>query len=505
MRSPRRLLIRTFSCSTSATGGNGQVQQKVPMQARRLGFAQQLSGFAEFKAASAHISKGQLSLALPLMRRVYEVVSNALGPSSDLTANVALRVAILHRSLGEYERAEACLMMGSLEGERLIDALHFAAANRLLSGSPAAAKDAALEALAKSEELHDSSSPLHASEAAGADEEQELPVAISHSLAGICHLYLGKHEEALSHLQKAARWSNTVEGRVRGLVNLGAFYWLVGGAREGGSADEGGDHIGSDLGHRQDWRLLRISQGKGTRVGKSDASTAASAEELEGVSEAMGCWEEALGEVVEQQTKIKKPVVASTTNGGKEAEEAVAVSPSKWALSPSMIPLLVDTSFVSAYTTLLNNISCGLALQGKEEDAYVSISQALQTLDQRSRTAATSDTLPLKPTILTTLLSRTLCTLAFHQMDAGKAVTSEGLFRAACDLSPSELQDTNARLEHAAALGGYGLLLKSWEKREKESEGLRTRSADVVKGIRRVGRGEIFSSFLLLPPGADER
>jgi hypothetical protein len=69
-------------------------------------------------------------------------------------------------------------------------------------------------------------------------------------------------------------------------------------------------------------------------------------------------------------------------------------------------------------------------------------------------------------------LGRVLSHVAFDSMAASKAVTAEGLFRAAAErlTGPYAVHDARWKQELAVAHGGYSVLLSKWDKREGDTE-----------------------------------
>ncbi len=62
--------------------------------------------------------------------------------------------------------------------------------------------------------------------------------------------------------------------------------------------------------------------------------------------------------------------------------------------------------------------------------------------------------------------------MAFDSMAVSKAVTAEGLFRAAAErlTGPHALHDARWKQELAVVHGGYSVLLSKWDKREGDCE-----------------------------------
>eukprot|EP01041_Mallomonas_annulata_P012617 gene12617-26568_t len=184
----------------------------------------QLDAFSEYSQVKVFESSGEFSKAVPLMQRVYDVVSTTTGTNSLLSVAASMRIFEQYRYLGKFSDAEKALNLHALQGIPKAYALQAIA--RLLRGSATAALEAASEAC----------------DIAEAQNSADTDVTVffgSYTMKGLSLLCLGDDSDSDSDsdqhlhqaedcLQQAARWStcNGPTAEVQAMSNLGAVSWL---------------------------------------------------------------------------------------------------------------------------------------------------------------------------------------------------------------------------------------------------------------------------------------
>lgn len=135
---------------------------------------------------------------------------------------------------------------------------------------------------------------------------------------------------------------------------------------------------------------------------------------------------------------------------------------------------LRDLSFAVTYATLLTNSAEAHETLGEGARADELLGNALRALETHK------ESLESHPA-----LGRVLSLVAYRNLAAAMAVTSEGLFRSALDKleGPHARYDPRYRYECALAKGGYGLLLCKWERREGDGKAMLEAAAGLLDAL----------------------
>jgi len=424
----------------------------------------QLDMFPEYGVAVENLSQGKFSLALPAMKRVHEVIGNAMGPSSDLAALVTRETANIMQYMGKYNEAKTILMKdlnNATSDKDKIRIQHHITTNYLLQCDYENAANEADKAVNLCEKEIPST-------------ELQLPLelaGLSYSLRGLSALQLDDIDDAEEHLQLAARWSqHSASSQMIALHNLGLSHW---------NYDLRFDIIDqcklwiSDSEHNND----------NTEVKSPDSDS-----EVAAIKEALGYWDEALEKAAGEDDYIGDGAAAlcgpmggsnsslSMLGPGMESEARVVPSSSSISsksnitkvkgksrlISPDdrLASRLEDPSFTIAYATILCCASNACKALKQTERSAELLSAALKTVESHQ------NNLIVKP-----MLGYVLSLMAYEKMAQSQAVTAEGLFRAADEYLSGPYAINNPRwiYERGYVLGGYGVLLSKWEKRHAES------------------------------------
>jgi len=465
--------------------------------------------FPEYADALRLQREGNFRKATPLLQRMLDVVVATMGDSSAPAVFLRRRTAALHVKQGLF--SEALKLLGGQGGEAQDPGSRTAAAMvLLLSGDTPAAVSGAMRAV----ELCEQAGVV---EAAGAHEQDGfLLLSSSYGALGVSSAYCALDAragpeareqswyDAEAFLQMAARWSQQqtqtqhqspsdpaaalathaayAASNVSTLANLGSLCIFK--LADAGQADEQGVEQGSQMPLSLPLLRFEAVQAPGREQG--------GLLQLQLVREALGYWEEALQAAVggggSSSSAAAMCGVAGMTPDMtmtgmssvevKKASSDLSPAPPSPTLSPSLEQLLTQVRFLEAYCGVLCNFAELYELSGNlgKKQEYVSAAlAAVQVYTDRlssdsssssgsSSGSSGSGTMEHHP-----VLGRVLTLAAVTEMQAGRAVAAEGLFRSALGYleSPHALLDPRCQLEGAVALAAYGALLGASDKRKE--------------------------------------
>eukprot|EP00607_Mallomonas_marina_P010975 CAMPEP_0182424236 /NCGR_PEP_ID=MMETSP1167-20130531/10405_1 /TAXON_ID=2988 /ORGANISM="Mallomonas Sp, Strain CCMP3275" /LENGTH=434 /DNA_ID=CAMNT_0024603879 /DNA_START=213 /DNA_END=1517 /DNA_ORIENTATION=+ len=408
-----------------------------------------LEAFNEFAQSNALVKKGDISNALPLMKRVHEITSSATGADSLLSVAASVRLSKLYCISGSYSSAETALCVPSLKGLSKAYALQFLSEVRLLAGDPENSLIAAEEACDLAEEQN------------SADTDVTVFYGC-YTMKGLSHLCLGHEEEAEDLLQQAARWSpcNGPSAQLKAMSNLGTCQW-----RE---KDEGDDVK----------RLSETMKRDGGDI-KEDKEQVKEMDEtiIRSVRHALEIFEEGLVEAAAKDTEesgsggMCGPTMdVAAVGGNKKKSEVMAENRDK---NEILVERSKELEFAIAYSNLLcSTAQAHRALRHDTKAAKLLLSalKALETHDEAS-------VLPVR--------GRVLGLMGRAHMRSGNAVTAEGLFRSAVDAmkTPYALHDIRYKYELSVIQMAYGGLLSKWDKREVLGERFQKESQELLSSL----------------------
>ena len=511
-------------------------------------WVEQLSLLPEVQQAMAAT---RTSVAVPLLTRAVDICSSAMPEDHPLPVHAKVILATTHASLGDYASAAALLHNIRCDdadyGQPAAQAL---AVCLLLSGETPAIERAeqAERAAWRAFELADTLDPATTDMAA-------LGEALH--VVGLARMLQGDRDGAVDHLQQATRMLDVLDHggdpspSVAALVNLGAAHMWLADDGEMGLADYFAESIASGV------EPCPFPFG-----GWSDGRWISSLVNDVNASEAVAYWQEAV-QLIDGDTMIATGFDHSGPPNSHE-DGATAAEESSWTGCTSLPPSSSDIDErkrdrlskaqkarlavlrACALTSIAESklVGKGSESSGSDVDIEKSSDLLVEALDglkmlqqlkfEKSKNAESDKITPMES--LSTALSfatstdnekrvrgRALAGLARCNHLAGKAVTAEGLYRAALD----ELNVTAAMMDEIKtdaktlltiektfgqnqlhgrlgwevwrALDGYQLLLADWEDRDADAAKVKAASAAIFKSIATSG-GALSTGAILIPP-----
>lgn len=154
-----------------------------------------MGSIPEYANAVELLRQHKCAAALPLLLRTRDIAASAMAHDPLYAFAVASRLALAHRSLGDYSSAEGALNAETLTGFSKLHALRNSSICSLLRGDLAAATDKAKRSVEYAEQ--------HSFE----DAEHFEVLSPSYGVLGLCVSLAGDAREAEALLQMSARWS----------------------------------------------------------------------------------------------------------------------------------------------------------------------------------------------------------------------------------------------------------------------------------------------------------
>ena len=406
-----------------------------------------LMSFPEYKEALILEEQGKTSQALPLLRRVHDVVASAMGKGSMLSAYTSMKIATVLKDDGKYSIAERELGIENLSGISKAKALQLAAICRIMSGT----SDAIVIAKQSTDILQSEQSSLSL-------------LSSSYCTQGIAHFCQGHFHDAEDYLAMAARWSENSTQQAISYGNLGALHWL---RNDMNSGDSLNNYYKRALYNRIASPMKGEKRGLGIDISDDVKNK---------TNDAIGYWLEGVENATNPNTNYEMggcgPSVGAAGPGVDPIIVNIDKKKDKDKKTVNLDFNLKDVKFTIAYVTLLNNLAEAYHLVDNMDGRFEILSSALKAMDNHK------DNILCAP-----ILGRTLGQIGIDNVLSTNAVTAEGLFRSSLDKFKHSNNDKRHLYEKANVLLAYGHLLQKWDKREESGKKLINESFDIYNSL----------------------
>jgi tetratricopeptide (TPR) repeat protein len=300
---------------------------------------EQLANFPEYNDASKLIAEGSFHQALPLVQRMNEVIASSVGSDTALAAATRLRLAAVHRLMGDRTSALASTEVDGIHGPARIYLLLGRIGLLLEDGQFDAADAAAIDVVQLTE----------------AQPHEQIDISTfcgAYTAEGLAAACKGRLEDAEDAFQRAARWGDEPVDQLLTSLNLGRLHW---------------------------WR------------GDLAAKDGDTAEATRQQDEAVAYWEEGVQLGATASTGGAAAATMACSPGGAAAADANAAGAGAGAQESKDAELatsLADPEFLQLYSVQLVALARAYAAQGSSERAAEYLSAAVASFPPHSEPPA---------------------------------------------------------------------------------------------------------------------
>lgn len=234
-----------------------------------------------------------------------------------------------------------------------------------------------------------------------------------------------------------------------------------------------------------------------------------------GTEEALSVWDEALMEALMEFDETASACGATSSIGVagpgvnvRTVQDQLPRSETSSHLATSGNPpeslldkRLKNPEFTAAYATILANMAEALQSLGRTQEASEKLSSALKAIEVTEKHVHHTDVHSVQGNkesqciaynhkivyqqLCVPIVGRLLGLIAQNHLEAGQAVTAEGLFRSALDKlqTPFVIKDIIHCFQRALLLHQYGILQTKWDKREEAGTKMLNQASVLLKTL----------------------